>query len=325
MGKRSSETMKIAALFPGQGSQYVGMGKFLLHEFSWTKEVFEEASDAIGVNIKNLCLNSTIDELTLTSNAQPAILTVSYACFLALKRNMDFRPTIAAGHSLGEYTALLASGVISLQSAVKLVRKRGELMQNAVPVGVGKMSALLGLNDESVIEICKLASQGENSIVVPANYNAPMQIVISGHADAVERAEEIAKTNSQFKAKKIIPLKVSAPFHSPLMKNAAEIFYVSLKETPWKESLFPVVCNVDAKERKEGDWSLLLKDQMYSPLLWTQSVRTMEKRCNVFVEMEPQAVLTGLSKRIVQNEARFYNINSIQAFKEFEKFYGGTS
>lgn len=316
--------MKYAALFPGQGAQYAGMTKVLRDDFSWTKQFFEEASDSIKEDLYKMCLDGPEDALQRTHNSQPCILTTSYAWFQVLKRNLDFAPAAGAGHSLGEYTALCASGALTLTEAVRLVRKRGELMQEAVPHGKGKMAAVLGLDDDKVIDLCKRATAGDHSQVVPANFNQPGQVVIAGHAEAVDRAEAIATDGKvpELKARKVIPLKVSAPFHCPLMKPAADGFLPFLKATAWsKIRTFPVVNNVDAKLRSEGDLSELLRDQIDHPVQWTACMKTLdESGLTRFIEMGPGKVLTGLGKRILAN-AQFMGIETTEDVAKLETLF----
>lgn len=315
---------RLAALFPGQGSQAVGMVKDLLENFTWTREIFEEASDALKIDLTKLCLEGPADELQLTHNAQPAILTTSYAWFQVLRRQLDFAPSAGAGHSLGEYSALLASGALTLTEAVTLVRKRGELMQTAVPAGKGKMAAVLGLSDDAVKELCKLASEGPESLVVPANFNAPSQVVVAGHAGAVDRAEKLAGGEKpELKAKKFIPLKVSAPFHCPLMKPVAEQFVTYLQATKWQPRRFGIVHNLDGKLRTEGDLVPLLRDQIDHPVLWTTCQRALSAQgATHYVEMGPGRVLVGLGKRIV-DKGDFFSMESVSDLKNFEKVYEG--
>lgn len=311
---------KIAALFPGQGSQAVGMPKALLENFPWTKAIYEEASDALSENLLRLCVDGPADKLQLTENAQPAILTTSYAWFQVLKRTVDFKPAAGAGHSLGEYSALTASGAIGLADAVRLVRARGKLMQNAVPFGKGKMAALLGLDDEAVVALCTKATQGPESTVVAANFNAPAQVVIAGHTAAVERAEALAANAEypEWKAKKVVPLNVSAPFHSPLMNTVAKDFVPYLQGVSWKSLAFPIVNNLDARLRAEGDWVPLLRDQIDHPVLWTSCAKTLEADgVTVYVEMGPGKVLSGLVKRCVSG-GKLFSCDSIDDIKKLE-------
>ncbi len=315
--------MKVAALFPGQGSQYPGMNAELLREFPWTKTLFEEASDALHLNLTRLCLEGPADDLQLTANAQPAILTTSYAWFEVLKRTVEFSPEAGAGHSLGEYSALTASGALALGTAVKLVQERGRLMQEAAPQGKGKMAAVLGLSDEQCKHLCELASQGPDSLVVPANFNSPGQVVLAGHADAVDRAEQIASggTVPEVKARKFIPLKVSAPFHCPLMKPVAEAFESTLGKVPWGKRSFGVVHNLDAAYRKEGDLVPLLRDQIDHPVLWTQCQQVLEEKGYThYFEMGPGKVLTGLGKRIVK-QGVFQNVETAADVRAVEKLF----
>jgi [acyl-carrier-protein] S-malonyltransferase len=312
---------KVAALFPGQGSQNVGMSKTLVEAFPWTRQIFEEASEAIKSNLYKLCAEGPSDELQLTFNAQPAILTTSYAWFRILQKTLDFKPMAGAGHSLGEYSALLCSGALTLSEAVRLVRKRGELMQSAVPAGKGKMAAVLGLSDEAVVELCKAASESETSLVVPANFNAPSQVVIAGHAGAVERAQALASDpkNPQWKARKVIPLNVSAPFHCPLMKPVAETFVPHLQAIQWQKIAFPIVNNLDGQWRETGDWVSLLRDQIDHSVLWTKCATTLSGHgAEVMIEMGPGKVLTGLVKRIVEN-VKLFNLETVEDLKAFER------
>lgn len=317
--------MKFAALFPGQGSQYVGMIKTLREQFPFTHEIFEEASEALNEDIVKLCLEGPSDTLQLTLNAQPTILTTSYAWFQVLKHHLDFKPAAAAGHSLGEYSALLAAGAMTLTEAVKLVRTRGQLMQVAVPQGKGKMAAIIGLNDDKIKELCQFSSQGAHSLVVPANFNAPSQVVIAGHAEAVDKASQIASgadpSRPDLKARKAIALSVSAPFHCPLMKPVAEQFMLHLEKVAWKTPSFPVAANVDAKLRQQAEVTTLLKDQIDHPVLWTSCVQSLkEAGFTKFVEMGPSKVLTGLVKRIAE-DAKVYSLDSLDDFKNFESAY----
>jgi [acyl-carrier-protein] S-malonyltransferase len=308
----------IAAIFPGQGSQYPGMAKALRDSFPWTKTIYEEASDAVKEDLSSLCLEGDAATLQLTHNAQPCILVTSFAWFQVLKRELDFLPAAFGGHSLGEYTALVAAGALSLAEAAPLVRKRGELMQRAVPAGKGKMAAILGLDDEKVEALCVAASRGTDSLVVPVNYNAPNQVVIAGHATAVDRAAELGST-PEFKARKVIPLKVSAPFHSPLMKSVADEFLPYLTATAWKPLPRPVVFNVDAKIREEAPLAALLKDQLDHPVRWAECIRALRQTGILcYVEPGPGKVLTGLVKRILE-DGKTWNVDSEDDFRAFEK------
>lgn len=317
-------TNNIAFLFPGQGSQAVGMCKELLELFPATQQIYEEASDALSLNLRKLCLEGPADELQLTYHAQPAILTTSYAWLEVLRKNLDLRPAFAAGHSLGEYTALVSAGALTFGEAVKLVKKRGELMQSAVPVGVGKMAAVLGLDDAKVEALCAAASQGTQSLVVPANYNSPGQVVIAGHATAVDRAEQISASgaNPELKARKFIPLSVSAPFHCPLMKPVAEAFVPYLQAVAWKPFSVPVAANLDAKLRRveqRDEVIALLRDQIDHPVRWTACAKSLQDAgAKIFIEMGPGRVLTGLIKRVVEG-SKLFGLESHKDFTTLEK------
>ncbi|NBX81988.1 [acyl-carrier-protein] S-malonyltransferase [bacterium] len=314
-----------SALFPGQGSQYPGMSKVLLDQFPWVKEHFEEASDVIKTNLIKLCEEGPSEELQLTMNAQPAILVTSFSWFKVLQKNLGFRPAAAAGHSLGEYTALTAADALTLGQAVKLVRRRGELMQQAVPKGKGKMTAVIGLEDAIIGEICKAASQGSASQVVPANFNAPSQVVIAGHSEAVDRFTQLASdpAKPQWKARKLVALNVSAPFHCPLMTPTALTFVEDLEQVPWRDPKFPIVSNLDAKMRTTGSLTDVLRDQIDHPVLWTECVRTLDRHgMKQYIELGPSRVLTGLVKRIVEG-ATIHTIDSLEDFKKLETVFKG--
>ncbi len=311
-------TGPIAAVFPGQGSQSVGMVKDLFAQFPQSRRFFEEASDCIGLDLGKLCLEGPDDSLQLTANAQPAILTTSYSWFRILQMEKGFAPMAAAGHSLGEYCALLCAGALELGDAVRLVRRRGELMQEAVPAGKGKMAALLGLDDDAARSLCEAASLGPDSLVVPANYNSPGQIVIAGHVAAVERAEQMAlDKDSRFRARRVIPLKVSAPFHCPLMTPVADIFKAELKAITWKPIRFSVIANMDALPHESQSISDRLEKQIDHPVLWTQCVeKLVAMGMTSFVEPGPGRVLSGLVKRCRDGLTTI----SIDTFEEFKKF-----
>jgi [acyl-carrier-protein] S-malonyltransferase len=285
---------KIAFIFPGQGSQYPGMGRELAEAFACAREVFEEADRAVGFPLSKLCFAGPAEELQLTANTQPAILTVSAAAAAVLEEK-GVRPQYVAGHSLGEYSALVAAGALRLSDAVQLVRKRGQYMQEAVPVGQGAMAALLGMEAAAVEEVCREAAQGE--IVSPANLNSPGQIVIAGSAQAVARAVELAKARG---ARRAMMLNVSAPFHCALMRPAQERLSRDLDETEIVNPRVPLVNNVAARvvrtasEVREG-----LKQQVTGPVRWEQSVRTLlAEGVNLFVEVGPGKVLAGLLHQI---------------------------
>ncbi len=239
---------KVAFVFPGQASQYPGMGRELAEKYPAARAVFDEADKALGFSISKMCFEGTEEELKLTANTQPAILTCSVAVFRVLAEEKGLTPDFVAGHSLGEYSALVAAGSLKFSDAVRLVRKRGTYMQEAVPQGVGAMAAMLGISHAVVADACKRAAEGE--ICSAANLNSPEQTVISGHAGAVKRAVEIA---SQLGAKRAVILPVSAPFHSALMMPAQEKLAKDLTSVQFSDLRFPLVTNVDADTIEKGD------------------------------------------------------------------------
>ena len=290
--------MSLALLFPGQGSQFVGMGKALFEGSPAARAVFEEADAALGFELSRLCFEGPEEELRATANTQPAILTHSIAALAALRSASPERlegAAFAAGHSLGEYSACVAAGALSFADAVRLVRRRGTFMQEAVPAGEGAMAAIVGLPAEDVEAACREASGDE--VVSAANYNSPEQTVIAGHAAAVERASAACVARG---AKRAIPLAVSAPFHSRLMRPARERMAELLEATEFADAAIPVVTNVDAQPVTRGT---LLRDalvrQVDSPVRWVESVRRLAAGgVDSGLEVGPGNVLAGLVRRI---------------------------
>jgi [acyl-carrier-protein] S-malonyltransferase len=285
---------KVAFVFPGQASQYPGMGKELAEKYPAAKAVFDEADAALGFSISKMCFEGTEEELKLTANTQPAILTCSVAVYRVLGEK-GMTPDFAAGHSLGEYSALVAAGALKFSDAVQLVRKRGTYMQEAVPAGVGAMAAILGISPAVVADACKRAAEGE--VCSAANLNSPDQTVISGNAAAVKRAVELA---SQAGAKRAVILAVSAPFHSALMMPAQVRLEKDLRATEFAAPKVPLVTNVDADTIETGDEARdALIRQVSMPVRWEESVRMLvEEGVNTFVEVGPGRVLTGLLRQI---------------------------
>jgi [acyl-carrier-protein] S-malonyltransferase len=290
---------KVAFVFPGQASQYPGMGKELAEKHPSARAVFEEANDVLGFSISKMCFEGTEEELKLTENTQPAILTVSVAVFRVLAEK-GLRPDYVAGHSLGEYSALVAAGALNFPDAVKLVRNRGKYMQDAVPAGVGAMAAIMGLSPAVVVDVCKRAA--ENEICSPANLNSPEQTVISGHAGAIKRAVEIA---SQQGAKRAVILPVSAPFHCALMMPSQEKLERDLQKVEFSALRVPLVTNVDADTIESGEAARsALVRQVTMPVRWAESVRLLiDEGVNTFVETGPGRVLSGLLRQIERSVA----------------------
>jgi [acyl-carrier-protein] S-malonyltransferase len=285
---------KLALLFPGQASQHPGMGKDLAEKFPAAGGVFAEADQALGFSISELCFAGSEDALRMTTNTQPAILTVSVAAYRVLEAK-GVRADFVAGHSLGEFSALVAAGAVELAEAVRLVRRRGEYMQSAVPEGVGAMAAIMGLAPAQVAEICRKAADGQ--VVGPANLNSPEQTVISGHAEAVKRAVELASASG---AKRAVMLAVSAPFHSELMLPAQRLLEADLRQTNFRPLRIPLVTNAGAEIITSGEEA---RDasirQVTLPVRWEESVRTLvEQGVTTFVEVGPGRVLSGLLRQI---------------------------
>lgn len=286
---------KKAFVFPGQGSQYAGMGKDLAGNFKVAADTFAEADEALGFKISDLCFSGPEEDLKLTANTQPAILTTSVAALRVVKSETGITPDFLAGHSLGEFSALVASGALQLSDAVRTVRLRGKFMQEAVPVGLGAMAAILSVESDVLAEICREAEQGE--VVAPANFNSPGQIVIAGHATAVNRAIEIAKGRG-FRKAMLLP--VSAPFHSALMVPAGVRLAEVLQDVTVSDMTIPVVTNVEALPNNDKSRvKELLVAQVSAPVKWEDSVREMVSLgVSSFIEIGPGKVLSGLVKRI---------------------------
>src|ERR1700674_3248852 len=312
---------KVAFVFPGQGSQYPGMGKELADKYPAARAVFEEADKVLGVSIWNICCEGTEEELKLTANTQPAILAVSVAASRVLAEK-GITADFVAGHSLGEYSALVAAGALSFSDAIKLVRKRGTYMQEAVPAGEGAMAAIMGLSPAVVTDACKRAAQGQ--VCAPANLNSPDQTVISGDADAVKRAVELA---SQAGAKRATILPVSAPFHSALMMPAQEKLEHDLQKIHFDKLRVPLVTNVDADTIETGEQARdALVRQVTAAVHWEESVRLLiEEGVNTFVEVGPGKVLTGLLRQIERSAATLNVEDETSLLKTVEKIAGARS
>lgn len=289
---------KVAFVFPGQGSQTVGMCKAFYDEYAVAKRVFEEADEALGFSITKMCFEGPESDLRLTYNTQPAILTASTACAAVLKEK-GISCDVAAGHSLGEYSALVNTGALAFADAVRIVRKRGQFMQEAVPVGEGSMAAVLGLESDKIVEICQAVESEAGEAVQAVNFNCPGQVVIAGAVNAVNKAVEALKAAG---AKRSVLLPVSAPFHSTLMKPASERLAEVLAPIEIKDITIPVVANVTAKEVTSGaEIKELLVKQAAMPVLWETSVRNMvADGVDTFVEVGPGKVLTGFTKKIAK-------------------------
>jgi [acyl-carrier-protein] S-malonyltransferase len=285
----------VAFLFPGQGSQAVGMGMDLAEKYPIAWQTFEEADDVLGIRLSQLCFQGPEDQLRLTENTQPAILTVSVAAWRVLQQTSDLKPAFLAGHSLGEYSAHVAAGTISFADAVHAVHHRGKYMQDAVPVGTGSMAAILGMPADRVLEVCRDAAEGE--VCEPANLNSPEQIVISGHIGAVERAAKLAKERGA-KLAKVLP--VSAPFHSSLMQPAQEKLAADLQKLHFSDPQISVLCNLDAKLVESGESARdALIRQVTGSVRWTESMQALIAHgVHTFVELGPGKVLCGLMRQI---------------------------
>jgi len=308
---------KIAFIFPGQGAQTVGMGKNLCDNFKEAREVFAEADEALQFKLSSLCFDGPETELNLTVNTQPAVLTVSMACLRVIEKNLEITPDYVAGHSLGEYSALVGTKAFSFSDGVKAVQKRGQFMQEAVPEGEGGMAAVLGLSREKVEEVCQEAAQGD--VLSPANFNCPGQIVISGAAKALERAIVLAKEKG---SPRTVVLPVSAPFHCELMEPAAKKLKDYLNDVTVTPLAYPVITNVEAIPNQEAILvkELLIK-QVTHPVLWEDSVVAMRERgVTTYVEIGPGKILSGLVKKI-DKSATIYNVEDTESLKKLEKVW----
>ncbi|GJL78305.1 MAG: malonyl CoA-acyl carrier protein transacylase [Nitrospinaceae bacterium] len=290
--------VNIAFVFPGQGSQFVGMGKEFFDSRAEARGMFDEANEVLGKDLKSICFEGPEETLTLTENTQPAILVHSIIA-LKILRGHDIDCVLAAGHSLGEFSALVAAGALSFRDAVRLVSLRGRFMQEAVPIGVGAMAAIIGLPVEKITELCEKATK-DGQLVQPANLNSPEQTVIAGHKGAVEQVSQEAKESG---AKRAVMLPVSAPFHCPLMKPAEIKLQQELEKTEFLDLSFPVITNVEAKPNLKGDAAkLALRHQVCSPVRWAETMKAMaEQGIQTVIELGPGKVLSGLMKRFDKN------------------------
>lgn len=321
-------TKQIAALFPGQGSQSVGMGKELFKNFKVYKDSLEEASDLLGLDFKKLCFEGPEEKLMLTENTQPAIVASSVSAFRLLEKDFDFKPSFVAGHSVGEYSALVSAGVLNFEEALKAVKTRGAAMQEAVPLGEGAMGALLGPSDEQAVELCKwVQSQNDLWSFEAANFNCPGQVVVSGSAEAFKWLKENLLSyefNPKPKKVRLLPLKVSAPFHCSLMKPAEEKMAAFFKDLSFSKPQTKLIQNVNASFETEPEniKSNVVK-QVSGSVMWSQSVMKMnEEGAQAFVEVGSGTTLNGLVKKIAP-DAQIFNTNSLEGLKNFESYIKG--
>lgn len=306
-----------AFIFSGQGAQYIGMGKDLYENFDEAKKVFDIASESINLDLKKLCFDGTIEELNRTENTQPAVVTMTLAALAAFNK-YNIKPFVVAGLSLGEYSALTCSGVFNINQVIPLVKKRGKYMQEAVPEGIGKMIAILGLSEDKVIEACKQAS--ELGIVETANFNCPGQIVIGGEIKAVDLAAELA---AQKGALKTVVLPVSAPFHTSMLKPAADNLAKELENINLNDMNIKVISNVDANYVQKDKIKDLLRKQVMSPVLWEQIIRKMiNDGVDTFIEIGPGKTLTGFVRK-VDRKLKVFNIEDTKSLNKTVEALGG--
>ena len=297
---------KVLAMFPGQGSQYVGMGRELLNEFPSVKVLFEEAADAARINIRKLCIDGPEDELKLTANTQPCILTVSVAVWKVLRDETGIEPAYYAGHSLGEYSAVVAAGKLNLGRAAFLVRRRGEAMQQAVPAGIGAMAAVMNVPADDLKARCEKINKKTNVVEV-VNYNSPQQLVVAGHKKAVDELCSGLETDGL----KFVMLPVSAPFHSSLMKPARDVMEPLLKESEFTTTSNEIIANVTGKVELDYNPTHLAR-QIDGAVLWTQSMETAAQLgCDTYIEIGPGRVLFGLGRRIVPKTSKIMHTDEV--------------
>lgn len=315
--------MRYTLIFPGQGAQRPGMGQAFAEKYKVSKDVFDEADDALGFKISDVIFNGTPEELAKTEITQPAILTASIAILRGVEQEFGKKlmPCCAAGHSLGEYTSHVAAGTFSLADGVRLVHLRGKLMQDAVPLGVGTMAAVIGLTLDEVKKICEEAAQGE--VCEAANVNQPKQIVISGHVGAIKRATEMV---ARLESTKVVSLRVSAPFHCALMRHVGDELKEAFAKVEWHKPAFPIVTNASAEIVSDV---AELRDQLYrqtfSPVLWCQSVLEIEKfGTDGYIELGPGSVLSGLIRKICKGKRPFpFPVSSLEGMVPALEFLRG--